>query len=181
MVVLEVLRAAWVFVRRNWQALALAGIVLAAGYGGWRGRGEWDAGKIAKRDAKIAERQQALDACTACVGEYAASEAGYLEAIKTLRDNDAEEEAEIEASTARTAAMAERAAAAQATLLAEQAARRDAESRAKIATYQATDAIRALDELMLRLLDWDPYTPPGTADALRAQGHGERLLISGGS
>lgn len=179
--ILEAARMAWAFVRRNWQALALTGIVLLAGYGGCRAQSKLDAGKIAKRDATIAGKQAALDACAARVGEYAASEAGYLETIKTLRDNDAEEEREIEASRQRTMAMTERAAAAQATLLAEQAARRDAENRAKIATYQATDAIRALDELMLRLLEWDSYTPPGTADSLRAQGHGERLMISGGS
>jgi len=177
----EMLKGAWAFVRRNWQAIALTGVVLAAGYAGWRGRGEWDAGKIRAAETATAEERAAREAAERRVGEYAAGEAGYREAIATLRAGDEERDRELAESQARAAAMEAAQRAEMAALLARHAARLEAQTRETAsARYEATEALRALDELMLRWLEADPAAPPGVAEDLRRRGYGERTISGGG-
>lgn len=155
LLVVEMLKGAWAFVRQNWQAIALTAVVLGAGYAGWRGRGEWDAGKLERAEAARMKVENSLAAETARAAAAMASNTekdvrirADAETIAGLRRDVEQRNADVLASGERTKALAAQLEAAEAELR-----RRDAEREARpAAPPYPQDCREALDEMLRRLL-----------------------------
>ena len=161
-------------------ALAVATLVSVVIGLGWYLDHQRLTAQAMKAQAAEATVRADLTVCRGRVDEFAAGEQGYRNSIAQLTSDRDERDRELAESVARVAAMDARRTQALSDLLATQAARRDADARATTAAYQATEAFRALDELMLRWLAADPAAPPGLAAELRARGYGERTISGGG-